>query len=137
MESLEMSNSIISDDYIQKLKTAMDGLALRQEVIGRNIANVDTPGYRALTVDFESALKDATASRVTMNVTHTQHIQPSNTGVDFQTTQRSNTTQRADGNDVNIDQELTEMVDTNIRYQSLAEFVGTKFSILRNIATGR
>jgi flagellar basal-body rod protein FlgB len=137
MERIKMSTSIISDDYLEKLRIAMDGLALRQEVIGRNIANVDTPGYHALTVDFESALKDASTSSVTMNVTHSQHMQASNTGSDFHTSQRTNNTVRADGNNVDIDQELTEMVETGIRYQALAEFVGSKLSILKTIATGR
>ncbi len=41
------------------LHSALDGLALRQTVIADNIANVDTPNYRASTVDFETSLRRA------------------------------------------------------------------------------
>ena len=41
------------------LATALDGLATRQNVIADNIANVDTPGFRARAVDFESNLAAA------------------------------------------------------------------------------
>ncbi|HJQ05004.1 MAG TPA: flagellar basal body protein, partial [Nocardioides sp.] len=41
------------------LHTAINGLAERQNVISDDIANVDTPGFRARSVDFETALKAA------------------------------------------------------------------------------
>ena len=41
------------------LVSALDGLARRQGVIADNIANVDTPGFRATSVDFESSLAAA------------------------------------------------------------------------------
>lgn len=37
---------------------ALDGLAMRQEAHAQNLANVDTPGYRRKTVDFESTLQE-------------------------------------------------------------------------------
>ena len=46
----------ISDPVSAVLNSALDGLSTRQQVIADNIANVDTPGYRATSVDFESAL---------------------------------------------------------------------------------
>ncbi|MFC6288144.1 flagellar basal body rod protein FlgB [Nocardioides sp. GCM10027113] len=44
------------------LGSALDGLSLRQRVIADNIANVDTPGFRATAVDFESSLAAAIRS---------------------------------------------------------------------------
>ena len=41
------------------LASALDGLATRQSVIADNIANVDTPGFRATSVDFEASLTAA------------------------------------------------------------------------------
>ena len=41
------------------LRAALDGVALRQRVTADNIANLDTPGYRASSVDFESSLRAA------------------------------------------------------------------------------
>lgn len=42
---------------------ALDGLALRGTVRANNIANAETPGFRAGTVDFESSLRDALRRR--------------------------------------------------------------------------
>ena len=47
------------DAVTSVLATALDGLANRQNVIADNIANVDTPGFRATSVDFESSLAAA------------------------------------------------------------------------------
>ena len=44
------------------LGTTLDGLSLRRDVIADNIANVDTPGFRASTVDFETALRASVLS---------------------------------------------------------------------------
>ena len=52
--------SIAAPDPVSSvLHSALDGLALRQRVIADNIANVDTPEFRATSVDFESSLRSA------------------------------------------------------------------------------
>jgi flagellar basal-body rod protein FlgB len=43
--------------------TAIDGLAMRGEVRANNVANAETPGFRAGHVEFESALRDALRRR--------------------------------------------------------------------------
>ena len=43
------------------LRSALDGLAYRQRVSANNVANVDTPGFTASTVDFEDSLRGALA----------------------------------------------------------------------------
>ena len=53
-------SSVFSADGVQNvLRGALSGLSLRQDVIADNIANVDTPHFRATSVDFESSLRDA------------------------------------------------------------------------------
>jgi len=52
--------SIFSADGVGGvLASALDGITARQNVIADNIANVDTPHFRATTVDFETSLRDA------------------------------------------------------------------------------
>ncbi len=48
-----MSGSLFTDNAIRAAKLALDGLSMKQGVISNNIANVDTPGYRAQEVDFD------------------------------------------------------------------------------------
>ena len=49
----------VSDAVSLALHTALNGLSQRQQVIADNIANVDTPGFRAQSVEFEESLRDA------------------------------------------------------------------------------
>lgn len=49
----------VSDAVSLALHTALNGLSQRQQVIADNIANVDTPGFRAQSVDFEDSLRAA------------------------------------------------------------------------------
>ena len=48
-----------TDVVASTLRAALDGLSLRQRVTADNISNIDTPGFRASTVDFESSLRTA------------------------------------------------------------------------------
>src|SRR5512133_2035687 len=52
----------IYDTTQSTLEKAIMGAAARQQAIARNLANVDTPGYQRVDVDFHSTLRDAMAS---------------------------------------------------------------------------
>lgn len=51
--------AIVEDINTSILSKALDAVALRQQAIAQNIANVNTPGYRRLTVQFEADLAAA------------------------------------------------------------------------------
>ena len=58
------------DNLLQFHKNALNLRAFRQQLLASNIANADTPGYKARDIDFAAALGDITAGRtVSMNVT--------------------------------------------------------------------
>ena len=93
---------------ITALNSALDGLSLRQRVIANNVANLQTPGFQAGKVSFESALADAVASGSgAVTPTVAQSLEPT----------------RTDGNNVNLDEETLSNVDTNLRYQLATEAV--------------
>jgi flagellar basal-body rod protein FlgB len=136
-----MSDSLISDVTLQTLNRALDGLSRRQQVISGNLANVDTPGYHASTVDFETALQRAEGAdgRLRLEVTRAGHLAaPNANGMDAaQLVARTGGSTRADGNNVNVDQELMELSATGIEYQALTQLVSKKMLLLKSIATGR
>ncbi|OGO39885.1 MAG: flagellar basal-body rod protein FlgB, partial [Chloroflexi bacterium RBG_16_57_9] len=51
-----MIRGLFNDNTNQVLHTALDGLARRQQVTANNIANAETPGFKASIVTFESQL---------------------------------------------------------------------------------
>jgi flagellar basal-body rod protein FlgB len=135
-----MSNSIFSDDALQAATLALKGLTARQQVISTNIANVDTPGYSAKQINFETTLKnslDKGTAKVAMLKTNPAHLDSSSPLSDIlSTTNRAGGTYREDGNDVDIDTELIDMSETNIKYQAISQGVSTKLLLLKSIAQG-
>ena len=99
------------------LHTALDGLAARQKAIADNIANVQTPGYRATRVLFEDSLRAA--------------LDSGDTPVVSPTSQTSLEPTREDGNNVNLDTETLSSVDTNLRYQLALRAMDHEFSLIR------
>jgi flagellar basal-body rod protein FlgB len=127
--------SMIDDPSYLAAKAALDGLSMRQQVTSRNIANVDTPGYQAQTVNFESAIKQAMekTDKTDLTLTNAMHIPLESTTNTVMLTNQSGGTERADGNDVDIDNELTQMNETAIRYQAITQMVSLKFALIRNL----
>jgi flagellar basal-body rod protein FlgB len=139
-----MSDKFLFGPVYDTLQTALNGLALRQQVINRNLANVDTPGYQAQTVTFETALQNAQAAHpslppVQLAVTKPAHLlgveTPAREPVAVEL--RQGGALRADGNNVDVDVELTQMAETGIRYQALTQLITKKYQGLRTIIQGR
>ena len=119
-----------ADSY---LRAAMSGLAARQRTIANNVANVDTPGFKATEVRFEDALKNALSrgpSSKTINQTELNSSVTRGTLVDATST-------RADGNNVDIDREMEMLSEANLNYSALTQVMSTRIAILRNVISGR
>ena len=110
------------DAVTSVLASALDGLATRQNVIADNIANVDTPGFRATSVDFESSLA-AALQRGTMP---TSGLTP--------TEQPSNAPVGENGNNVDLRQESLSAVQTQFQYQMMTRAVSDRFTLVTTAA---
>jgi len=132
-----MTDPVFGDSSLNAANKAMDGLSYRRNVISQNVANVDTPGYHALEMNFESELKRSMSSspKLGMKLTNEMHqLSKNDASGPYQAKLRSGGTERADGNNVDIDQELVDMTETGIRYSALTTAVSKKLSLLKNIA---
>jgi len=138
-EENEMVNGIPGDRRVAMLQQALGGLAGRQQAIAGNIANVDTPGYQRRDVEFEGALRASMGGSETQLATTTMgHIaraspRPSLLG-GADGVQGHSTTGRNDGNDVDIDYEMTRMAETSLRYQVLTAAASSRFMMLKEVA---
>lgn len=119
----------VSDAVSQVLASALDGVSARQQVIADNIANIDTPGFRATSVDFESQLEaaiqdgrftEADGRPVETTITAT----PTDTPVG------------ANGNNVDLRKETMGAVQSQFQYQVLTRAVNDRFSLIKTAATG-
>lgn len=104
------------------LQSALRGLSTRQRVIADNVANIQTPNFKAGEVDFEAALSSALEAGDTPTVTP---------GIS-----RSSAPSRLDGNNVNLDEETMKMLDTTMRYELTVRAMSEKFALLRTAIKG-
>ena len=103
------------------LDSALDGIAQRQRVIADNIANVDTPGYRAVNVDFETSLRAAINSG-----DFTADVQPALLATD--------TPVGVNGNNVDLRKETMAAVQTQFQYQIMTRATTDRFELMKTVA---
>lgn len=131
-----MSDSIVSDATTQVVKSALNGLTKKQEVISQNLANVDTPAYQAQTVDFQTTLNNTINGSGTLRLikNNSAHLESTSSQKDFvQISARKGGTDRADGNNVDIDTEMVDMTETVVNYQAMIQTLTKKFTLLKQI----
>lgn len=115
------------------LQKALDGAWQRQRAISNNIANHETPGYKAIKVNFEDSLNqeirklDHSMPSKEKLEESLRAIKSANIGVYTD----ESTSNRADGNNVDMDLENIEMAKTQIQYQYLTRSMTDMFSRLR------
>ncbi|WP_028326745.1 flagellar basal body rod protein FlgB [Dermatophilus congolensis] len=112
-------NDFISDVTMRTLSQAMSGLAARQRTISDNLANVDTPGFLAGKVDFEASLRQALADGEDPRLTEIA-------------TARSLEPTRANGSNVNLDEETLAGQETVLHTQLIAQALTNKFNGIKN-----
>lgn len=113
-----------SDSVAAALGGALDGLSMRQRVAADNIANMDTPGFAAATVDFESSLRAAIEDGKVGagDVSSTLGVSASPAG--------------ADGNNVDLATETMTAMQSTFQYQLLTRAVGDRYSLITTAIGG-
>ena len=102
--------------------------AQRSALITSNLANADTPGFKARDIDFESALQSATAGGG-LNRTHGRHLATDGSSLNAQSSGDLNVKYRVpdqprlDGNTVETDKERMAFLDNAMRYQATVTFL--------------
>lgn len=100
------------------LSSALDGLSSRQRVIADNIANVDTPGFRATAVDFESSLAAAIDSGRMPLDGITPATAPTTTPVG------------PNGNNVDLRKESLAAIQSQFQYQMMSRAVSDRHELV-------
>ncbi|WP_206484851.1 flagellar basal body rod protein FlgB [Thalassotalea sp. G2M2-11] len=111
--------------------------AQNAEVISANIANADTPGYKAKGMDFKAALAQAASKQQAgMTRTHEKHLDvrtEMNNSVDFRIPNQPDT---GDGNTVDVQMERNLYLENSLHYQASIRFLDSKIKGLRKAITG-
>ena len=127
MASLEKEISVYSQ--------AMNLRTQRHQVLASNIANADTPNYKARDFSFEKAMQGAMAGRgagpIGLAATSRGHL-PGNGMAGQATLQYRRETQSAvDGNTVDMDVERTQITENSVQYQVVSQLISDTFKGMR------
>lgn len=118
----------VTDSVGMILGSALDGVSLRQRVIADDIANVDTPGFRARSVDFETSLRAAIADGEFAQDALDVRVPVTSTPTD--------TPVGANGNNVDLRKETLAAVQSQFQYQMLGRAVSDRFANVRTAIGG-
>jgi flagellar basal-body rod protein FlgB len=109
------------DALFQFNQTALSLHAERQKLIASNIANADTPGYKARDIDFVTALKSAQASQSKLQAPAMKLGDKGPLGAELM--YRSAVQRSADGNTVDVDVERAQFAENAVRYEAQTMFL--------------
>ncbi len=126
------------DPIIGALNTSLNLRLVNQNIISSNIANADTPGYKAKGVEFESALRDVlgVGDQVDLEKTDVKHKAHHDTQeVNPEIYELLNDSWSLDGNTVDRALEMGKMAENQILYDASAEILKRKIGMLKYAIT--
>ncbi len=129
------------DDALRFHQTALNLRAALQELLASNIANADTPNYKARDIDFASALQNAlagTSPKLPVVQTSPMHF-GGNTGdsiLGSPVMYRRPVQPSADGNTVDMDVERAQFADNALRYEASVKFTSDELKDMLAVIQG-
>ncbi|MEL7187792.1 MAG: flagellar basal body rod protein FlgB [Pseudomonadota bacterium] len=120
-----------------QFETALRLRAQRNELLASNIANADTPNYKARDIDFASALSTARGGSLDMQTTSDLHRKAWNTpGGGFETMYRIPQQSSLDGNTVETDVEQAQFAENALQYRAALSFLDGSIRTMRYALKG-
>jgi len=143
-----LSRALLHSNLLEK---GLDAVWKKNEVLASNLANADTPGYKARSVEFESVFSKALGADFSDRISQTEqflqfheqsglnHDGPGSSEqsdrADLSPRVRidASTSMRMDGNNVDVDREMTEMAENAILYDTLSHVLSREIGRMRLI----
>ncbi|TMA40175.1 MAG: flagellar basal body rod protein FlgB [Deltaproteobacteria bacterium] len=129
--------NILFDPTIEGLARTLTLHQQRHAVLASNLANVETPGYRARELDFQDALRQAFESAEGGTPREGRGtIQLESTGHEAMVVEDKTAPRRADGNTVDLDMQMAKLNANGTSYLALARILGRRVALLRQAIDG-
>lgn len=132
--------SALFDKTTEALGTSLDMRLLRQNVTSANIANAETPGYKARKLDFEDALARAInlEGKNRVDTTHPEHVP---VGLAKISRMRADVYENPDvdtandGNTVDMEREMAVLAENSVLYRAAVQLINKKLAAMRYAVT--
>ncbi|MFQ5634722.1 MAG: flagellar basal body rod protein FlgB [Gammaproteobacteria bacterium] len=108
----------------------------RLQLLAANVANADTPNFKARDIDFVAAMREAGDENLRMTATRAGHIDIAGTARAGQVQYRVPTQPSLDGNTVDAQKESAAVAETAVRYQATLTFLNQRIQGLLSAITG-
>ncbi|SEN59283.1 flagellar basal-body rod protein FlgB [Amphibacillus marinus] len=121
---------------VDNIQHGLNYSVLKNETISNNVANVDTANYKAKQVAFKSLLEMESKNGFKAKRTDPRHLDFGRTTNGFRISTHSNTQYNHNGNNVDIDKQMSELANNQIYYQSLVDRLNGHFNTLQTVIRG-
>lgn len=137
-----MDNNLLFDQTLKTAARALNLRARRHELIISNLANADTPGYKAFDLEMKEAIaaQAGKGPKASLAKTHPNHIPVGTVRDDhlrpYLVRNEDSNNMRGDGNTVNMEQEMANLAENQLMYKASAQIVAKKFQSLKTVIQG-
>jgi flagellar basal-body rod protein FlgB len=124
----------VNDTTVQALNHALNFRQMRQNLLSANVANAETPGYKAKRIDFEEALSNALSDQKFdewNERTFGSKGGDSLSSITPQIYEDSDGEVADDGNTVNVEKEMSAMAENKIMYDAAVQLLNKKLAIMK------
>ncbi|GAB4016632.1 MAG: flagellar basal body rod protein FlgB [Bdellovibrio sp.] len=126
----------VEDKTIKALATSLKFRQMRQEILSSNVANAETPGYKAKRIDFEEALSRAldVDGALSMQTSDDRHFDVGSGGfsnLQPEIYEDPNGIVSENGNTVDVEQELARMAENKLLYDASVQLLNKKLGMLK------
>lgn len=113
------------DRSMKILDKMLDVAAYRQKILASNVANADTPNYKAKDISFQKEMNAALEA--------SKHGKAGGSPQSYEIYETTNTMQNMDGNTVNLDIEMAKVAENALIYNTAVQLKSMKIRILKSI----
>ena len=136
-----MPTQSLFEGAISTLQKTLNWGSLRHRVLTSNIANIDTPNYKAFEAVLEDVRQKKGGSSGTLELVRTgpQHLdgrRRTSSDVKIKASDPPPFNLRADGNTVDLDRTMGKLAENTILYRTAAQLIRKKFQGLKNVIQG-
>jgi flagellar basal-body rod protein FlgB len=124
---------LFTDPAIERAVATLDWCVRRQRLITSNVVNRDTPGYRARDLDFKALMErihGEGGAGVGLRRTDDRHLSASGGALSPDLIVKESS-ERLDGNSVNLSEEMARLTENNLTYQAVLKRLTRKFQGLK------
>jgi len=137
-----MGSQGIFSGTINILQQNLNLRSLRHNLIISNIANKDTPNYKAFDLAVDEELEKLTGKQegIALRRSHPSHLPAGKIGNDYSgvniKSSSNGLVKRGDDNTVDIESEMTNLAENNLLYETMAQIIRKKFQNLQTVIQG-